>query len=43
MTPNFVRLAVEAGQLEAWGEDLDDDPDSPTCGQFLILYRAVRR
>lgn len=39
--PNYVRLAVEAGQLIVEDHVLDDDPDSPTEGQFFVQFRGT--
>lgn len=40
-TQNYVRLAVEAGQLEVIEHVLDDEQDSPTEGQYFVLFRGT--
>lgn len=38
---NYVQLAVEHGQLTVEEHVLDDEPDSPTEGQYFVLYRET--
>lgn len=35
---NYVRVAVEAGQLDVRDAELDDVPDSPTEGMYFMTY-----
>lgn len=40
--PDYVQLALDAGQLVYSDDVLDDDPDSPYEGQYVRTYWAPR-
>lgn len=39
---DFIKQALEAGQLIYTDTVLDDDPDSPTCGKFIDTFQGTK-